>query len=80
MPLALPLVPQVKRWQRHMFPLILLVLQYMLYRLSKEPPTLLMPILPWPKSEIGNTNTCSHWRQFADHHRRRHKAHTEVFC
>ncbi len=44
--LALPRVPQVKRWQLHMFPLILLVLQITPCRLSIEPPTPLMPMLP----------------------------------
>ena len=44
--LVLPPVPQVKLWRLHMFPLILLVLQIMPYRLSIEPSTPLMPMLP----------------------------------
>lgn len=46
MPLARLLVPQVKLWQLHMFAPIPLVLHFMPYRLSIEPPTLLMPMLP----------------------------------
>ena len=46
MPLALLPVPQVKRWQLHMSPRILLVLPIMRYRLSIEPRARLMPMLP----------------------------------
>ena len=46
MRLALLPMPQVKRWQLHMFLLILLVLQIMPCRLSIEPPTPLMLMLP----------------------------------
>jgi len=45
MRLALLPVPQVRRWQLHMSPLILLVLQFMPYRLSIEPQTHLTPML-----------------------------------
>ncbi len=44
--LALLPVPQVKLWQLPMFPPIPLVLPIMPYRLSIEPPTPLMPMLP----------------------------------
>jgi len=46
MRLALPPVPQVKLWQLHMFLDILMVLQFMPNRLSIEPPTPLMSMLP----------------------------------
>jgi len=46
MRLALLPVPQVKRWQLHMSPLILLVLQIMPYRLSIGPPAPLIRMLP----------------------------------
>ena len=42
-PVLLP-VPQVKRWQLHMFLPIPLVVQFMPYRLSIEPPIHLMPM------------------------------------
>ena len=44
--LALLPVPQVKRWQLRMFPDMLMVLQCMPNRLSIEPLTPLMPMLP----------------------------------
>lgn len=43
--LVLPPVPQVRPWQRLMFPLTRLALPFMLYKLSIESRTLLMPIL-----------------------------------
>jgi hypothetical protein len=54
-PPALLPVPQVKLWQLHMFPDMLMVLQFMPNRLSIEPPTLWMPLRA---NETGNTNTC----------------------
>ncbi len=50
---------RVKPWQPHMFPLTLLVEQFMPYRPSIEPPMHLMPTLPWKKNEIGRSNTYS---------------------
>jgi len=61
MPHALLPVPPVKRWRRHMFSLIPLVLQFMPYRLSIGPPVPLTPMLLLPENEIGNTSTCLNW-------------------
>jgi len=58
--LDLPPVQQIKRWRLHMFPLILLVLQFMPYRPSIEPPGPPMPMLPWPRNETGSTNNYSY--------------------
>jgi len=56
-------VPQVKRWQLQMSPLIRLVQRTMPYRPSIGPAAPLMPMLPWPKNDIGNTNTCLNWEK-----------------
>ena len=57
--LALLPVPQGKRLQLHMSPLIPLALQTMPCRPSIGPAAPLMPTLPSPKNDIGNTDTCS---------------------
>jgi hypothetical protein len=57
LPAPLP-VQQVRQWQRHTFPLIPLVRQFMHYKPSIEPATPLKPTLPFSTSETGNINIC----------------------